>query len=167
MPLPNGNKLASLAVAAIASLSIASAASAPANAADSLSADSETVAPAGGAELSLETADSNGFQGQVEQGTVAVNDDGSVTIKGQDGREAAILQTDIVLDDGSSRQVSYAVEDNVVTAEYSEAIEPDQGRTPSDPSGAAGMATATGNGVDCGLAVAGAGAAYLGASERL
>lgn len=59
----------------------------------------------------------------------------------------------MLLDDGSSRTITYEVRGNAITASYDAPIEADQ-----QPLNLQGDA------VECGLAVAGAGAAYLGAA---
>lgn len=103
--------------------------------------------------LEFDTAAAEGFTASVSQGTVTKNSDGSLTILNDQGEESAHLQNDVLLDDGTTRTISYEIDDATITASYDAPIT--AGQQPL---------SLQGDGVTCGISVVAAGGAYLGAA---
>lgn len=153
-------RTSAIAAAALLSCGLVAGAALPASAQGS-AVDAQSVTPgAQDAVLDVSAAGADGFTATVSQGSIAAENDGSLRILNEQGEVSSILATSITLDDGTTRSVDYSVAGTTITAEYSQDISAEAAA--ADRSGAGTVtARAASDGVDCGLALAGAGGAYL------
>lgn len=115
--------------------------------------------------LELDQADAEGFEATFEDGNIQENQDGSLTLINDTGDTIARLDTQFRLASGKVIEVSYAVDDDNINAEYETGLTPEEADEfvfdPSESQAQNGSQLRA-NGVTCGLAVAGAAGSYIG-----
>lgn len=158
-------RTSTLAATALLSCGLVAGVSLPASAqaaSPSESTASSVTPTASDAVLNVSQAGADGFTATVSQGSVVTADDGSLQILNAAGEVSSVLATQITLDDGTVRSVDYSISGATITASYSQDIVASAQAGDPAAAGAVTARAAASNGVDCGLALAGAGAAYLG-----